>query len=557
MRRPDAAHWRAAEELELKAMSDRGVFGPRILVKDLSPEQRKKVVSTQWVYRLKNRDGALLYRARLVCRGDQQQEEVDSYAPNLNVKSLRVLCALAAQQDLILENMDFETAYLNAPTSSELYLRPAPGSLLPGEEPYVVPLQRALYGVRDSGKCWNDEITTSLTEFGLKQSHYDPCVFFMIVDTKPTMIFEIYTDDLISGHHASTETEYQQIKSAIKKRYATRDVDLRLNNFVGHRITQDLVAGTVTLDQDEYIQSVLAEFPSAKPVPVPCKDDAATKILPRDAPATDYPYRRVLGRTRYACNTRADIAFAQGFWERFSTAPGPEHVSGVQYMLNYLAAHPSAHLVYRKDRDVKFLRINAFSDSSWADCPATSCSTEGSLLRLGKGVIAFSSRKQRITKKPDPPEQTAFDPLDPTNEPAQSAHEAEYVSASNTCKEIVWLEELLTELQCIDPESTPSLAMDNRPAIQTAFARGVLKGSRHIRARFHKMRAMAQAGELILEWLPSDQNLSDIFTKPLSKLPFRRLRDLMLFMNDRDRPLQAASFALRLSHQLEQLRTTD
>ena len=226
-------------------------------------------------------------------------------------------------------------------------------------------------------------------------------------------------------------------------------------------------------------------------------------------------------------------------------------------MLNYLAAHPSAHLVYRKDRDVKFLRINAFSDSSWADCPATSCSTEGSLLRLGKGVIAFSSRKQRITKKPDPPEQAAFDPLDPTNEPAQSAHEAEYVSASNTCKEIVWLEELLTELQCIDPESTPSLAMDNRPAIQTAFARGVLKGSRHIRARFHKMRAMAQAGELILEWLPSDQNLSDIFTKPLSKLPFRRLRDLMLFMNDRDRPLQAASFALRLSHQLEQLRTTD
>ena len=147
----------------------------------------------------------------------------------------------------------------------------------------MVPLQRALYGVRDSGKCWNDEITTSLTEFGLKQSHYDPCVFFMIVDTKPTMIFEIYTDDLISGHHASTETEYQQIKSAIKKRYATRDVDLRLNNFVGHRITQDLVAGTVTLDQDEYIQSVLAEFPSAKSVPVPCKDDAATKILPRDA----------------------------------------------------------------------------------------------------------------------------------------------------------------------------------------------------------------------------------------------------------------------------------
>ena len=136
MRRPDAAHWRAAEELELKAMSDRGAFGPRILVKNLSPEQRKKVVSTQWVYRLKNRDGALLYRARLVCRGDQQQEEVDSYAPNLNVKSLRVLCALAAQQDLILENMDFETAYLNAPTSSELYLRPAPGSLLPGEEPY-------------------------------------------------------------------------------------------------------------------------------------------------------------------------------------------------------------------------------------------------------------------------------------------------------------------------------------------------------------------------------------------------------------------------------------
>ena len=59
MRRPDAAHWRAAEELELKAMSDRGVFGPRILVKDLSPEQRKKVISTQWVYRLISRSPRL------------------------------------------------------------------------------------------------------------------------------------------------------------------------------------------------------------------------------------------------------------------------------------------------------------------------------------------------------------------------------------------------------------------------------------------------------------------------------------------------------------------
>ena len=108
----------------------------------------------------------------------------------------------------------------------------------------------------------------------------------MIADTKPTMIFELYPDDLISGHHASTETEYQRIKSAIKERYATRDVDLRLNNFVGHRITQNLAAGTITLDQDEYIQSVLAEFPSTKSVPVPCKDDAATKILTRDAPAS-------------------------------------------------------------------------------------------------------------------------------------------------------------------------------------------------------------------------------------------------------------------------------
>jgi len=143
-------------------MSDRGVFGPRMLL-DLSPEQRKKVISPQWVYRLKNRDGALLYRARLVCRGDQQEEEVDSYSPNLNANSLRVR-AVAAHHDLILENMDFETACLKAPTSPEIYLRPAPGTLLPGEEPYVVPLLRALYGVRDSGKCWNEEITSSLIE---------------------------------------------------------------------------------------------------------------------------------------------------------------------------------------------------------------------------------------------------------------------------------------------------------------------------------------------------------------------------------------------------------
>ena len=56
MRRPDAAHWRAAEELELKAMSGRGVSGPRIISGEgpLSSEQQKKVISTQWVYQARS-----------------------------------------------------------------------------------------------------------------------------------------------------------------------------------------------------------------------------------------------------------------------------------------------------------------------------------------------------------------------------------------------------------------------------------------------------------------------------------------------------------------------
>ena len=51
MRRPDAALWKEAEEKELASLLEMETFSEKILVDDLTPRQRKLILSSRWVYK--------------------------------------------------------------------------------------------------------------------------------------------------------------------------------------------------------------------------------------------------------------------------------------------------------------------------------------------------------------------------------------------------------------------------------------------------------------------------------------------------------------------------
>lgn len=64
-------------------------------------------------------------KARFVAKGYSQQLGIDygeTFSPTANLTSIRVLLQKAAQENLLLHQMDVKTAYLHAPIDYEIYI---------------------------------------------------------------------------------------------------------------------------------------------------------------------------------------------------------------------------------------------------------------------------------------------------------------------------------------------------------------------------------------------------------------------------------------------------
>ena len=121
---------------------------------DLTPRQRKLILSSRWVYKWKAVDGTVTCKARLVARGDMQRDVPDDpYSPTCRFETLRAFCSFAAQFDLEIPDFDVQNAYLQSACQDEIYIRPPQGQ--PQEmngKKYVYRLLKSLYGAKRSGK---------------------------------------------------------------------------------------------------------------------------------------------------------------------------------------------------------------------------------------------------------------------------------------------------------------------------------------------------------------------------------------------------------------------
>ena len=154
MRRPDAHLWKQAEEKELSALFRMDTFSEKIFIDDMTPAQRRLLLSTRWVYRYKTVDDQVTCKARLVARGDMQKDIPDDpYSPTCRFETLRVFCSIAAQFSLKISDYDVQNAYLQPDCRDEMYVRPAPGQAqeVDGRK-FAYRLNKSFYGAKRSGK---------------------------------------------------------------------------------------------------------------------------------------------------------------------------------------------------------------------------------------------------------------------------------------------------------------------------------------------------------------------------------------------------------------------
>ena len=101
--------------------------------------------------------------------------------------------------------------------------------------------------------------------------------------------------------------------------------------------------------------------------------------------------------------------------------------------------------------------------------------------------------------------------------------EAEYVAANITARNLKWATQFLSDLR-FRQRLPLTLFIDNQSAIRITKNPEQQHRTQHIVKHFHWLREQYETGLLEPEYIPSAENIADIFTKSLPAITFDKHR---------------------------------
>lgn len=162
-------------------------------------------------------------------------------------------------------------------------------------------LNKALYGLKQSSRVWNIKLDAALKKLGLIQSDYDPCLYYWIKDGKIVFI-AVYVDDVLI--FSNDEALKDELKAKLSSTFRMKDLGPAAS-CLGIRITR--AEGSVSLDQEAYIESILRRFnmTDAKAVATPMNtgEKLSKEMSPKTADEAErmkqVPYQEAVGCLMY------------------------------------------------------------------------------------------------------------------------------------------------------------------------------------------------------------------------------------------------------------------
>ena len=508
-----APHWIQAMHEELQSLERLGTW-------TLVPRPNGvKIITAKWVFKLKldSNNQPVRYKARLVARGFQQTEGVDydeTFAPVVKLKSLKLILSWAADQDLEIKQIDFDTAFLNAELEHEVYMELPEGSNYPSGS--VCKLLKSIYGLKQAGHDWHQLIRDEIIELGYEQLQCDTCVFIKRLDGGRMIILPLYVDDTLAIYHIADEAIWLADKAAIASHYAIKDLG-DCEWILNMKLVRDRANRTITLSQEAYSRRVLETFQHLNSVPVvqPCVDydlfdpPAGVDVTPLNK-KEQTRYQAIVGSLLYAAlTTRPDLSFAVNELGRFNAQATQGHLNASYHALKYLAGTTNYGLRFgpNPNQDATGLCVDIYSDASWGNDLETRKSTSGMLVLFNGNVVSWSSRKQKTV--------------------ALSSTEAEYMALSEATCEALWIRTWIKEVFGMDV--TINLYCDNQSAIALSSNDKFHQRTKHIDIRYHFIREKIASGEVNVVFVPTQLQFADILTKKLATgIDFARQRNRLM-----------------------------
>ena len=486
---PEAENWKTAMEKELYSLQENNTYTLTNL-----PEN-KNVVGGKWVFSIKEGE-KLEYKARYVAKGYSQIKNVDyyeTYAPTTKMTTIRMLMQLGVQYNLIIHQMDVKSAYLNAEIDCDIFVEQPQGYKIPGKEKLVWQLNKSLYGLKQSGKNWNDLLKKEFLDEDFNQGNVDPCMFCKNHGTT-TIIILVWVDDILIA--ASDWDSLIKVKRNLMKKFQMTDLG-QIKKFLG--INFHIDSDMISMDQSGYTNKLLERFDmlDCKPRQTPCEQKLS---FSGDAePFDQTTYREAIGSLIYLSTcTRPDISWVVNKLSQYNQNPTVEHWKAVKHIFRYLKATINFSISFRKCEDN--IKIIGFTDADWGGSEDRR-STSGYCFSLSERgpVIAWKSQKQPTV--------------------ALSTCEAEYVAMTLAVQEAEYLMKLIKEMDSKNQKlEDATIFSDNQSALCVAKNPISSQRMKHIDIKYHFIRNKINSGKIKVEYVPTEKNNADCFTKPLGKI---------------------------------------
>lgn len=494
---PEKEQWLEAVRDELQCFDYNNAWELTDLPKDST------IVQCRWVLRKKyDSENNVRYRARLVAKGFSQKQGVDyteTFSPVVRHTTLRLLFSLSVQLGLDVTHLDVKTAFLNGDLEETIYMQKPDCYNSPGSANKVLKLKKAIYGLKQASRAWNKKVDSCLLDNGYLKSKLEPCMYTKMVENKKTIV-TVYVDDFFIFSNDKKESE--NLKEVLSSQFQIKDLG-QVKQCLGMNVKFNKLEGSVTLDQESYIDTLLQKFnmTDCKTYDTPME----TKLnVNMDQKLNDQvPFQQLIGSLMYlSVLTRPDITYSVSYLSQFNNCHTDEHWHYAKRVLKYLKKTKSFGIKYCKNGNSE---IKGFADADWANDSLDRRSYTGFCFLLSNGIISWESRKQKTV--------------------ALSSCEAEYMSISEACKEAIYLRALQFEIT--SKMYTLSLFNDNQSAQKLSTNPVLHKKSKHIDVKYHFARECVSNNIVKLHYLPTANMPADLLTKSLCAKKHYTFLDLL------------------------------